>query len=250
MSACEQCGKDRGRGKRYCSHACAATARTLDRSGDTRACEHCGATYARGPKETPARWKVRKYCGLPCAKLANDSLVRMNLGFVGRVARFSTRKDWKRTASRVRQAFKPALTASRNVPVPAVFTVSVAKRRTRRAPLRTAGKGPVEQRIARLIYKEDKLPGCWIWLGGLSSRGYPRFGAVDCAHRRLYEMFHGPIPAGMTLDHECCRIDCVNPDHLVPVSRGENVRLAFERRRQGATILTPRETPDGWVLPW
>lgn len=48
--------------------------------------------------------------------------------------------------------------------------------------------------------------------------GGPRF-----AHRLAYEFSKGLIPEGKTLDHLCRVRHCVNPDHLEPVSRGENV---------------------------
>jgi hypothetical protein len=44
------------------------------------------------------------------------------------------------------------------------------------------------------------------------------------AHRFAYEDRVGPIPDGMTLDHVCRNRSCVNPDHLEPVSMGENTR--------------------------
>lgn len=44
------------------------------------------------------------------------------------------------------------------------------------------------------------------------------------AHRVAYELFVGPIPEGLTLDHLCRVRHCVNPLHLEPVTRGENTR--------------------------
>lgn len=43
------------------------------------------------------------------------------------------------------------------------------------------------------------------------------------AHRVVYEAWVGPIPEGLTLDHLCRVRCCVNPLHLEPVTRGENV---------------------------
>lgn len=42
------------------------------------------------------------------------------------------------------------------------------------------------------------------------------------AHRFSYMLRHGSVPD--TLDHLCRNPTCVNPDHLEPCSRGENVR--------------------------
>lgn len=68
--------------------------------------------------------------------------------------------------------------------------------------------------------------GCWIWVGARTGSGYGQawFGGRKMqAHRLTYEMMRGPIPDGMTLDHLCRVRLCVNPAHLEPVTRGENV---------------------------
>lgn len=68
--------------------------------------------------------------------------------------------------------------------------------------------------------------GCWEWVG-FKFRGYGRWeicnGKTGWAHRRLYEMYKGPIPEGLSIDHLCRNHGCVNPDHLEPVTHKENV---------------------------
>ncbi len=44
------------------------------------------------------------------------------------------------------------------------------------------------------------------------------------AHRFAYENLVGPVPTGLLLDHRCRNKSCVNPDHLDPVTSGENTR--------------------------
>lgn len=81
---------------------------------------------------------------------------------------------------------------------------------------------------------------CWLWPGYLNPSGYPcSIGlpldyAVRCGklkvlpQRALYMLLSGPIPDGLELDHLCFTPACVNPWHLEPVTRSENLR-----RRRG-----------------
>ncbi len=67
--------------------------------------------------------------------------------------------------------------------------------------------------------------GCWVWTAARHPRGYGHFnpdGVVRSAHRLAYEVWVGPIPEGLDLDHLCRNTSCVNPGHLEPVSRKEN----------------------------
>ena len=87
----------------------------------------------------------------------------------------------------------------------------------------------VEERLLRRIQEEDS--GCWVWTGFRSSpQGYGgiKIGGVRLvAHRVAYETWVGPIPAGLQLDHLCRNRPCVNPAHLEPVTRQENMRRAY-----------------------
>lgn len=47
------------------------------------------------------------------------------------------------------------------------------------------------------------------------------------AHRAVYEALVGPIPPELELDHLCRNPACVNPAHLEPVTRKENVRRGY-----------------------
>lgn len=66
---------------------------------------------------------------------------------------------------------------------------------------------------------------CWEWKGARSD-GY---GGINIdghhrgAHRVMYQQLVGEIPAGLTTDHLCRNRWCVNPSHIEPVTRGENV---------------------------
>lgn len=93
-------------------------------------------------------------------------------------------------------------------------------------PVRTDGP---EVRFWRLV---DKTDSCWLWLGAQNGKGYGRFtlsgrnGWKRSAHRYAYELLVGPIAAGLDLDHLCRNRLCVNPEHLEPVTRRENLRRA------------------------
>jgi hypothetical protein len=74
------------------------------------------------------------------------------------------------------------------------------------------------------VYKHEN--GCWIWTASHNRGGYGQFyvdGKMLRAHRVAYELVAGPIPIGLDLDHLCRVRNCVNPDHLEPTTRKENV---------------------------
>lgn len=102
----------------------------------------------------------------------------------------------------------------------------------------------------RFWSKVEVGPGCWLWTADLDKGGYGRFKArvnglwvPRQAHIVAWELTHGPVTRGHTLDH-CCHNDddacpggrlcphraCVRPDHLEPVTRRENTQRAARRR--------------------
>ena len=79
---------------------------------------------------------------------------------------------------------------------------------------------------SRFEAKVDKQEdGCHLWNAAVSGKGY---GAIQIdgtpvgAHRVAYEMYVGPIPDGLHIDHLCRVVSCVNPSHLEPVTSREN----------------------------
>lgn len=75
---------------------------------------------------------------------------------------------------------------------------------------------------------------CWLWQGTISQKGYAALwwdGKMRVAHRVIWEGLVGPIPEGLTLDHLCRVHNCVNPDHLEPVTNAENTRRGWRKNR-------------------
>lgn len=96
--------------------------------------------------------------------------------------------------------------------------------------------------------------GCWLWTGGIRANGYSqchlwgrRYGST--AHRVAYRRLVGPIPDGLDLDHVCRVRRCVNPAHLEPVTRAENIargesRVAKQMRQTACVNGHPFDEPN------
>jgi len=69
---------------------------------------------------------------------------------------------------------------------------------------------------------------CWLFEGSKDKAGYGKIrrfrGSMCLAHRVMYEELIGEIPEALVLDHLCRTRNCVNPDHLEPVTQQENIK--------------------------
>jgi hypothetical protein len=97
-------------------------------------------------------------------------------------------------------------------------------------------RGQREKTIEERFWeKVTKTETCWLWTGATITGNYGRFWVSDSrprvpAHRFSYEVYVGPIPEGLVVDHLCSNPPCVNPAHLEPVTQWENLRRSFIRR--------------------
>ena len=86
--------------------------------------------------------------------------------------------------------------------------------------------------IGKIEIKEND--DCLYWKGRTTYNGYGLFNydrAAVRAHRYIYEHCVGKIPDGLDIDHLCRNRSCVNPSHLEPVTRKENINRGWRARR-------------------
>ena len=88
------------------------------------------------------------------------------------------------------------------------------------------GKFRLEDRI-----EIDPDTGCHLWTDRLNEFGYARVridGRSTMVHRYRWEERNGSVPPAHDLHHVCETKHCVNPDHLVPMTRVAHARTHRE----------------------
>lgn len=88
----------------------------------------------------------------------------------------------------------------------------------------------------KIVKKIIKKGNCLIWKGCTNTDGYPKItrnrDSNIKGHRYVYEQTKGEIPEGFVVRHTCDNILCLNPDHLIVGTMGDNMR---DRRDRGRT---------------
>lgn len=122
---------------------------------------------------------------------------------------------------------------------------------------------PLAERFWPKVNKDGPIPAyaphlgrCWLWVAGINSAGYGTIGRGRRADGRVYAHVwawvdaNGPVPQGLELDHLCRVTHCVNPAHLEPVTRAENIRRGYAAKAQthckrGHDLALAYVTKDG-----
>lgn len=97
-----------------------------------------------------------------------------------------------------------------------------------------ARRTPEQTRNVLLQRSTRTTSGCLEWPGWqVNGYGMIEWNRTNTgAHRVAYELFIGPIPDGLHIDHTCRNRICIEPSHLEAVTQAENNARAAAARGQ------------------
>lgn len=96
---------------------------------------------------------------------------------------------------------------------------------------------------ARFWPRVTQTPGCWEWTGQRNQHGYGQVEAmingrrfVWLAHRIVWALTHGEIPADRVVMHSCDNPSCCNIKHLSLGTHQQNMADAVARNRMRSAM--------------
>jgi hypothetical protein len=88
-------------------------------------------------------------------------------------------------------------------------------------------------------FKDGSCFHCTSHINTSKRCGYPRFKRnkrfINIARAILIRR-HGELPEGIVARHTCDNVWCINPDHIIPGTRYDNVQDRVTRGRNGAAF--------------
>lgn len=98
--------------------------------------------------------------------------------------------------------------------------------------------------IDRFWAKVHKTPTCWLWTSSFNQAGYGTFHVTDVGSRVAHKvswLIHngGSLHKSTKVLHKCDNPPCVNPDHLILGSQGENNKDMCLKGRNPRAKITP-----------
>lgn len=89
------------------------------------------------------------------------------------------------------------------------------------------------------MIKKGESDECWEFQGGRNRQGYGNFsldGKTAVAHRLVYILTFGDIPAGLIVRHTCDNPPCCNPRHLLlGTTKDNSLDMVSRGRHRGYT---------------